>query len=343
MKFNITIGKIGAVVMGLTLMAGFTTSCSNGDWEDNLGDIINEGGNNGKTSVYFSQQSPIRTITLGNDDDSNNTDDNNHQFNLMATLGGIYKNTVDRKILYQIDPSLLDEGSGMEVLPSSYYTLEDASTLTIPKGSIAGGTVVKLADAFFNDPKAATTHYVLPVRLVSSTNCDTILESQNYQLLCVKYKNQYSGLYCKTGTSNVHDLKTLTHKNEDALDVVNTYDMNTSTVTFNYPVKEWKLNPVTSQWEHVDAARDITVEFKASNDGSCQVLQDGKAVGTGSFAPRGILDFSDKNRMADCLKLKFTVTIVTNPGDAEREKTWVIDADYVMSMMSRNNKLESWK
>lgn len=66
-------------------------------------------------------------------------------------------------------------------------------------------------------------------------------------------------------------------------------------------------------------------------------------IGNGTFAPRGIQDFSDKNRMADCLKIKFNATVVTNAGDAEHEKTWNISADYVMSMMSRGNKLESWK
>lgn len=228
--------------MGITLITTLTTSCSNSDWEtSSIPGGIEQGGNNGKVSVYFSMQAPIRTITLGNDDDAVNTDDNAHQFKLMATIGGIYKNTKDRKISYAIDPSLLDESTGMEVLPSSYYTIEDGS-LTIPAGSIVGGATVKLTDAFFNDPKAATTHYVLPVRLVSTNDCDTILESKNYQLLCVKYKNQYTGLYCKTGTSDVQTLKTITHKNEDALDVVSTYDMNTSSVKFSYPVKELRYN-----------------------------------------------------------------------------------------------------
>lgn len=339
---NTTFRKIGAVVMGITLITTLTTSCSNSDWEtSSIPGGIEQGGNNGKVSVYFSMQAPIRTITLGNDDDAVNTDDNAHQFKLMATIGGIYKNTKDRKISYAIDPSLLDESTGMEVLPSSYYTIEDGS-LTIPAGSIVGGATVKLTDAFFNDPKAATTHYVLPVRLVSTNDCDTILESKNYQLLCVKYKNRYTGLYCKTGTSDVQTLKTITHKNEDALDVVSTYDMNTSSVKFSYPVKELRYNSKNNSWDEADATHDIALTLKFSGE-SCQVLQGDKVVGTGSFTPRGIQDFSDKNRMADCLKLKFTVTTVTNAGDADHEKIWTINADYVMSMMSRNNKLESWK
>ena len=95
--------------MGLALVAGLSTSCSNGDWEDNLQGCIGQGGNKGKVSVYFAMQAPIRVITLGNDDDAVNTDDNAHQFKLQATWGGGYKNTKDCKISYQIDPSLLPD------------------------------------------------------------------------------------------------------------------------------------------------------------------------------------------------------------------------------------------
>lgn len=337
---NKTFKKIETAMMGLALMLGLSTSCSNGDWEDNLQGGTANGGNNGKISVYFSMQAPIRIITLGNDDDSDNTNDNAHQFKLQATWGGGYKNTKDCKISYQIDPTLLEEGSGMEVLPSSYYTLEDPNTLTIPNGNIIGGTTVHLTDAFFNDPKAATTHYVLPVRLVSSLTGDSIIEKQNYQIICVKYKNQYSGMYCKTGTTNIQDLKTITHKNEDDLDVVSTVDFNTSSVTYSFPVKEWKNDG--ANWNQIDATKTLTLSI-AFNGDNCQVLQDGKVIGSGSFTPRGIQDFSDKNRMADCLKIQFDATIVTNAGDTEHEKTWTISGDYVMSMMSRGNKLESWK
>ena len=71
--------KSGMLLAGLLL-----TACSNGDWEDNLRDTIDQGGNNGKTSVYFAMQAPIQPIILGNDDQSDNTDDNLHQFRLLS-------------------------------------------------------------------------------------------------------------------------------------------------------------------------------------------------------------------------------------------------------------------
>lgn len=320
------------------LLAGFLlTACSNGDWEDNLRDTIDQGGNNGKTSVYFAMQAPIQPIILGNDDNSDNTDDNLHQFRLNATWGGGYNNHKDCRISYQINPALLEAGSGMEVLPSSYYTLEDPNTLTIPAGKIIGGTVVKLTDAFFNDSKAATTHYVLPIELTASLTGDSIIKEKSTQLLCVKFINQYSGLYCKTGTTKVQGGTTITHKNEDALDNISCVALNSSQVTYSYPVQEWK------DGSFINVTKDVTLTLTFAEEGSCQVLQDGKAIGTGSFTSRGIQDFSDYNRMADCLKLKYTVSIVTNPGDADHEKTWMVDCDYVMSMMSRGVKLESWK
>lgn len=323
--------------MGLLLASGFTTSCSNGDWEDNLKDVIENGGNNGKISVYFAMQAPILPIILGNDDDSDNTDDNLHQFRLNATWGGGYKNNKDCRISYQINPALLEAGSGMEVLPTAYYTLEDATTLTIPAGKIIGGTVVKLTDAFFNDTKAATAHYVLPVELTASLTGDSIIKEKSTQLLCVKFINQYSGLYCKTGTTKVQGGSTTTHKNEDALDVVSCVALNASQVSYTYPVKEW------ANGAYIDATKTVVLTLQFAADGNCQILQDSKVIGSGSFTARGIQDFSDSQRMADCLKLKFAASIVTNAGDADHEKTWTVDCDYVMSMMSRGVKLESWK
>lgn len=327
----IRINKIGATVLGLALATIGLTSC-NGDQEF---DDFEKG-----TSAYFSMQAPIRTITLGNDDDAVNVDDNNHQFKLQAVMGGVYNNKKDRNLNYTIDPSLMPAGTSMEVLPTSYYQLENANTLTIPSGAVIGGTIVKLTDAFFADPKAATTHYVLPVKIVSSNDVDTILTSKNYQLLCVKYKNEYSGLYCKTGTAK-GGTKDVTYKNEDALDVVSTYNLNTSEVTFQFPVQQWQ-QANDGSWSQGDMVANITLQLSVTG-GNVKVLYEGKEVGSGTFTPRGIQDFSDKNRMADCLKINFSLAYKTNAGDAAHEKTWNLSADYVMSMMSRGNKLESWQ
>ena len=190
---------------------------------------------------------------------------------------------------------------------------------------------------------------MLPVELTASLTGDSIIEDKSTQLLCVKFKNQYSGLYCKTGTTKVQGGTSITHKNEDGLDDITSVSINSCQVSYSYPVKEWQYVEKEIEkekvwvWEQINVTKSLTFMLVFAADGSCQILQDGKAVGTGSFTARGIQDFSDSKRMADCLKLKFTVSIVTNAGDADHEKTWTVDCDYVMSLMSRNNKLESWK
>lgn len=297
-----------ALVMGA---GAFMTSCSNG--ENEFPDF--EGG----TSVYFAQQYPVRTITLGNDETSNNELDNLHQFKLQATMGGVYKNSKDRKVSYVVDPSLLDDAS-LEVLPTTYYQLGDANTLTIPSGSIIGGTIVKLTDAFFNDPKSVTSHYVLPTKLVESKTGDKILEEMNYQLLIVKFKNQYSGLYSAKGTYSYAG-KTVNRDNKEELLNVTSLSLSSSALSIAFGAA---------------GTADITMEFGA--DGSCVVKQNGKQIGTGKFTAKGITDFSDVTRQADSLEIKFTADAVTSDGE-----TSSVTADLTLTMQNRNNKFEVWK
>ena len=65
------------------LVAILFTACKNGDWDFP---------NNSFSAVYFGTQSPIRTITLGeeNENVTDNTMDNLHQFQIVATVAGFY-------------------------------------------------------------------------------------------------------------------------------------------------------------------------------------------------------------------------------------------------------------
>src|SRR5690554_7245528 len=66
------------------LVAGVFSSCENSDWEFPDYEY---------SAVYFAYQSPIRTLTLG-EDICDTSMDNNYQSQIMATMGGVYK---DRK------------------------------------------------------------------------------------------------------------------------------------------------------------------------------------------------------------------------------------------------------
>ena len=116
---NKTLRKIGTAIMGLALVAGLSTSCSNGDCEYSLEVISGYCCNMWKVSVYFAMQAPIRVITLCNDEDEVISDDYVHQFNLQATWCGGWKDCKDCGVGYQIEPPLLREGSGVEVRPGA--------------------------------------------------------------------------------------------------------------------------------------------------------------------------------------------------------------------------------
>ncbi|MCA1745002.1 MAG: DUF1735 domain-containing protein, partial [Bacteroidales bacterium] len=157
----------------IVLLAGLLTSCENGDWEFPDFDY---------QTVYFSYQSPVRTITLG-EDIFDTSLDNNYQCMIMATTGGAYNNTSEIVIDYRVDNTLCDnlfyDRSGntetpVLAMPADYYSLS-ANQMVIEKGQESGGIVVQLTDAFFADPLALRANYVIPVVMEGAQNVDSVL------------------------------------------------------------------------------------------------------------------------------------------------------------------------
>lgn len=180
------------------------------------------------TSGYFPYQFPVRTLVLG-DYIYDNSNDNNHKFIISAHLGGIYENDKDRKFEIEVDNSLSDDilfsagGDTILPMPAKYYTLS-ADNIVIPKGALYGGIEVQLSDAFFEDPGAIRLKYVIPIRLKSSSDVDTILVGKsddpgadlriasqwsvvpkNFTMFAVKYINEYHGTYFHYGKAQVKD------------------------------------------------------------------------------------------------------------------------------------------
>lgn len=181
------------------------------------------------TSGYFPYQYPVRTLVLG-DYIYDNANDNAHKFIVSVAMGGLYENERDRVFDFIVDESLCDNvvfsstDEPIVALPSNYYTLSSADKITIPAGKLNGGVEVQLADAFFADPLAITNKYVLPLRLVSSADVDSILAgrssisdadpridsewdvvAKNFTMFAVKYINEYHGTYFYYGASSVID------------------------------------------------------------------------------------------------------------------------------------------
>jgi len=191
------------------------TACHNQDWGFPDFDY---------TTVYFPYQSPVRTIILG-EDIYDNTLDNQHKCLITATMGGVYENKKDVSIDVVVDNSLCDslkfgtvDGEDILAMPSNYYSLSENKKIVIPSGKFIGGIEVQLSDAFFADPLAIKNTYVIPLRMTSVANADSILSGKssnlnpnpfltsdwvtvpkNYILYAVKYINPWHGSYLRRG------------------------------------------------------------------------------------------------------------------------------------------------
>lgn len=193
----------------------FFTSCENK--ENNFADYD-------YTTVYFPYQTPVRTLVLG-EDLIDNTLDNQHKCKIMAALGGVYTNTTDRILDVVVDNSLVnnllfngDSNKFVLAMPDEYYSLGSNMQIIIPAGSVSGGLEVQLTDAFFEDPFSIVNTYVIPLRIESVTNADSVLrgkelisnpnrfipsewaiEPKDYILYCIKYVNPWNGSYLRRG------------------------------------------------------------------------------------------------------------------------------------------------
>lgn len=303
----------------IAAMAGLLfTACDNGDWE--FPDFE-------YTTTYFAYQSPIRTITLGEDVTTDNTLDNEHKCRIMATMGGVYENKRHIEIGIQVDNSLcegykFDEtGDDIEALPASHYTLS-SDKIVIESGQIMGGVTVNFTDAFFNDPKSTGLHYVIPIVMTDVQNVDSILEGKplvdnpsrlnsddwevqpkDYTLYAVKYISKYDSHYLRRGIDNYSGAKTGTEvrhaayvEKDETIDGFSTLGLNKV---------QWSRFLKDADGNNVDADLELTFD----EDGNCTITSatDGiEASGTGKFVEKG-----DKNSWGgkdrDVLYLDYTL------------------------------------
>ncbi len=312
------------VMVALGALAVAATSCKNGDWE--FPDFE-------YSTTYFAyqgEQNPIRTITLGEDPEYDTQLDNNHQCQIVATMGGVYDNKRDVTIQIAVDNTLCDgmkfkdTDKSVVPMPSNYYTLA-ANQIVIPKGKVIGGVTVQLTDAFFNDPKATELNYVIPVKMVSVVGVDSILSGKpkegvenpsltnlddwetapkNYVLYAVKYISKYQANYLRRGVDTYSGSKTGTvvrhtgyvEKDEVVLNQFTTLGINS--VQWARPTKDNDGNNV-----------DCFLKLDFDGNGTCSVSSnvDGvKISGSGQYAEKG-----DKNSWGgkdrDVLYLDYTV------------------------------------
>ncbi|WP_153637945.1 DUF5627 domain-containing protein [Prolixibacter sp. NT017] len=288
------------------------------------------------TTVYFPYQAPVRTLVLGKDI-YDNTLDNAHKCKIMATMGGVYNNNVDRILHIEVDNSLcdnlkFDDASGDDVIamPSNYYTLSSDKQLVIPADSIVGGIEVQLTDAFFADPRSIKNTFVIPVRITSVENADSILSGKssmdnpdprvaadwtivpkNYILYGVKYVNPWNGSYLRRGVDDVKG-----NGGNSSLDTTIVYHQEYTVDDEVVTAKTLSMDEVSIVLKTVNKGDATEMPFelriKVDDSGKCTVSNPDSAgytiTGSGDFVENGDSWGGEKH---DVMHLKYNVDFGT--------------------------------
>lgn len=312
--------KISILLISM-LLAGLY-SCHNEEWD--FPDYT-------YSTVYFPYQYPIRTLVLG-DYEVDNTNDNNLKFVISAHIGGMYENTQNETVNFEIVPALAQNlitslKDSLKLLPTSYYTISAGNQFIIPKGQFYGGFDVQLNDAFLNDTMSYRRCYILPVKITSSS-LDSILSGQslltnpdpriagkwnvspkNFVLYGIKFINQYHGKYLHRGQSIIKNnmnvpLDTIIYHQQyvekDEVWALATTGRNKVTVTGT--VRAFPSSPGS-----------FIMDFTFDNNNNCTIVQNSASAfavtGTGKFVKNGDM-WGNKERNA--INLSYQITVGTN-------------------------------
>lgn len=195
------------------------------------------------SSAYFSAQQPLRTVIA----------DRDMSIKVGVVISG--KRSVDTSdwATFEIDESLLI-GSGLELLPVSYYTLSSPDRMNVRDKAVAIADVtISFTDAFYSDPLSATQHYALPFKLIE-TSCDQINEDKTSSIVAVKYESTYAGTYYAQGTVETLDDagQTVTTNTYSNVDLSKNITRVVSTVDGNHLIRQGVGNsPISTATENV--------------------------------------------------------------------------------------------
>lgn len=292
----------------------------------------------GTTSVFFPYQTPARTLVLGKYDLGFNDNDNNGRFEIGVAMSGVFENQIDRRVHFELAPELIDPNTwgvdsiNVQVLPSSYYTIEQESPVTIPAGSINGRIPVQLEDAFFNDTLSFAgenqTHYVIPLRITDYEELDSLLTGvpivenpvkilddnwnpapKDYTLFGIKFMNKYQGIYLRRGadvmTNGSGEVTTSEYSAEFVVEDELTELMTSGRFDVNY-VNRIRRGELSSPG-------DVNIELAFNGDDTCIVTGTGddpyNVSGSGQFVEDGDA-WGGKSR--DVIYLDYTYTDAVN-------------------------------
>lgn len=321
-------------------------------------------------TIYFAKQTPIRTVTLGDDGDFDTSLDNQHIIEIKAALGGVNENRKEHSAAFVVDNTLCDriqfsDGREIKPMPANYYTIS-GDRMVIHKGAVIGGVQVHLSDAYFADPLSVDVNYVIPLLLTSSN--DSILSGapkdgvvnpdrlnvndwsilpKDYILYAVKYKNPYHGVWLSKGVDVLEhrgetktDDRIVEFWEKASLRELSTISLTRSRYSFNYAVPTIAADGSNSE---KNIAIDLYLDI--DDNGNCKITTETPgctASGSGKWTHKGEPKaWGDKDR--DLIELDYTFNIEYVYNDATGEK-----ANYKMTtkenlvMRDRQNKLEEF-
>ncbi|RXK61570.1 DUF1735 domain-containing protein [Lacibacter luteus] len=287
------------------------------------------------STVYFPYQSPVRTLVLG-EDIIDNTLDNQRKCLIMATMGGVYENKKDVTLTVAVDNTLTQRlrfgsatGTDVIAMPANYYTLPQDMKIVIPSGKVMGGIEVQLTDAFFADPRAIKNTFVIPMRITSVVNADSILRGsttktspdprlaadwgiapKDYVLYAIKYINPFHGVYLRRGVAEVKG-----NNGNTALDTTVVYrnqfvEKDEVCNLFTKSMTQDSISLNAKNKGNINAAFQLVLNF--DNAGNCSVAGPASASytvsGNGAFVKKGDMWGNQKR---DVLHLKYQVNFGT--------------------------------
>lgn len=127
-----------------------------------------------------------------------------------VSIGGKRQVDLNDWATFTFDQSLL-QGTGLQMLPESYYVLGDPNTMRPRKTNLAVADVeITFTDAFYADPLTKVKTYALPFRLVGTSikiagedgnmpEYGAIREGKETAIVAIKYISGYSGTYYRLG------------------------------------------------------------------------------------------------------------------------------------------------
>ncbi|CAZ97473.1 Hypothetical lipoprotein [Zobellia galactanivorans] len=149
------------------------------------------------TAAYFANQYPVRTVILDPGSDT-------FEINVGATYGGKYSyDGASVTLNYTIADTLITNNTeytdmGIKVMPPSWYTLSDPSTINIVDSNVGFVNVTIKRDSLVKYPAGAQNTYAIPFLLTGGTT-DSILDSKKFSIVAVKFKNEFDGRYYVKG------------------------------------------------------------------------------------------------------------------------------------------------